>query len=277
MNKLNPIKYIEDTLSHHPKTILLWMTEGIVIDGNRYIIKEFRLKDDKLYAVIANNEYNPEYFEVQLCPDEETLKRLLALVAKKEQVLESTRETITIKHGTNGTSETTKVDTNPQKVLEHENLISDSEYITLNHQTGENTTHIQTARLKAELDELYKIISSIGGGGGATHTIQRLDKPTDHFYATKHVVIIGDEVSGYQVLTTFVFECYEAETVLTGELKEELEQYVLPNTSKTNGSVTIKNDGTNMKLINSKPTLGENQQGTFTFYEHHGGSGGGDV
>ena len=64
---------------------------------------------------------------------------------QKEQVLESTRNTITINHGENGTAEKTTVDTNPLKVLEHENLISDSEYITLNHQTGENTTHIQTA------------------------------------------------------------------------------------------------------------------------------------
>lgn len=74
MKKLNPIKYIEDELSHHPKTILLWMTQGIVIDGNRYIIKEFRLKDDKFYAVISDNKYNPEYFEVQLFLDEGTLK-----------------------------------------------------------------------------------------------------------------------------------------------------------------------------------------------------------
>ena len=42
--------------------------------------------------------------------------------AQKEQVLESTRETITINHATNGTDEKTTVDTNPQKVLEHENL-----------------------------------------------------------------------------------------------------------------------------------------------------------
>ena len=41
---------------------------------------------------------------------------------QKEQVLESTRDTITINHGTNGTDEKTTVDTNPQKVLEHENL-----------------------------------------------------------------------------------------------------------------------------------------------------------
>ena len=42
--------------------------------------------------------------------------------AQKEQVLESTRGTIAINHGTNGTAEKTTVDTNPEKVLEHENL-----------------------------------------------------------------------------------------------------------------------------------------------------------
>lgn len=41
---------------------------------------------------------------------------------QKEQLIESTRNTITINHGTNGTSETTKLDTNPEKVLEHDNL-----------------------------------------------------------------------------------------------------------------------------------------------------------
>ena len=44
--------------------------------------------------------------------------------AQKEQVLESTRDTITIRHATNGTAEKTTVDTNPQKVLEHENLLT---------------------------------------------------------------------------------------------------------------------------------------------------------
>ena len=48
---------------------------------------------------------------------------------QKEQVLESTRNTVAIHHGTNGTAEKTTVDTNPQKVLEHENLIAGS-YLT---------------------------------------------------------------------------------------------------------------------------------------------------
>ena len=45
--------------------------------------------------------------------------------AQKEQVLESTRDTITINHGENGTAEKTTVDTNPEKVLEHENLVNE--------------------------------------------------------------------------------------------------------------------------------------------------------
>ena len=44
--------------------------------------------------------------------------------AQKEQVIESTRNTVTIHHGENGTAEKTTVDTNPQKVLEHENLLT---------------------------------------------------------------------------------------------------------------------------------------------------------
>ena len=76
MTKLNPIKYIENMLSHHPKSFYLWITDGIVIDDKRYIIKEFRFRNGKLYAVISENKYNPKYFEVQLSPDEETLKAI---------------------------------------------------------------------------------------------------------------------------------------------------------------------------------------------------------
>lgn len=59
--------------------------------------------------------------------------------AQKEQVLESTRGTITINHGENGTPEKTKVDTNPEKVLEHSNLLTD--YGISKNTTG-NTTKL---------------------------------------------------------------------------------------------------------------------------------------
>ena len=186
--------------------------------------------------------------------------------AQKEQVLESTRNTISIHHGTNGTAEKTTVDTNPQKVLEHENLISDSEFITLNHQTGENTTHIKTTALEQVLEQLYEAISA----SGSTSTIKNFSGY--EFDAFEHVV-----TSGVQVLTTFSFECWQAESVVTGELKNDLEKFVSPNFSFSNGAITILNNGTNMKLINSTPTENfENQQATFTFYKYTGGDGGGD-
>lgn len=69
--------------------------------------------------------------------------------AQKEQSLESTRSTITIQKGSNGTNTTTKVDTNPQKVLEHENLLTD---YGISKDTSGNTTKL--------VDEYTRIESS---------------------------------------------------------------------------------------------------------------------
>lgn len=81
--------------------------------------------------------------------------------AQKEQVLESERNTITIKHGTNATTEKTKVDTNPQKVLEHDNLVSASEYVTIEHEQGSNTSEIKTDKLKSIMTDLSTKITSV--------------------------------------------------------------------------------------------------------------------
>ena len=83
--------------------------------------------------------------------------------AQKEQLLESTRNTIAINHGTNGTAEKTTVDTNPKKVLEHENLISNSQYVTIEHEEDSNTSEIKTDNLDSKLIELdNKIPTSVG-------------------------------------------------------------------------------------------------------------------
>lgn len=58
---------------------------------------------------------------------------------QKEQSLESTRGTISFQKGGNGTSATTKVETNPKKVLEHENLLTD---YGISKDTSENTTKL---------------------------------------------------------------------------------------------------------------------------------------
>ena len=217
--------------------------------------------------------------------------------AQKEQVLESTRNTVTIHHGPNGTAEKTTVDTNPKKVLEHENLISDSEYITLSHETGENATHIKTAKLKEKLDNLQQtkqdvLVAGSGitieenvisaTGGGATSTIKDYFTEDGECAAYKHdvtkVVPYGDETVD-ETLTTFSFVCWgkNAEHVITGELKQQLEQFVSSGLTISNGAISISNDGTNMKLINSTPSNVVYQHGTFTFYKYNGGGGGGPI
>ena len=195
--------------------------------------------------------------------------------AQKEQLLESTRNTISIHHGTNGTDEKTTVDTNPQKVLEHENLISDSEYITLEHQTGNATSHIKTATLKEELNNLHETKQDVlTAGDGITIEGQTISAsapisniefyyaPEWLFRAFKQVVTNGD-----YTFVTFTFECKHAfaERVLTGELKQDLEKFVGANMTVSNGAISISNDGTNMKLINSAQSSDVHQQGTFTF------------
>ena len=82
--------------------------------------------------------------------------------------------------------------------------------------------------------------------------------------------------SGVVTLTTFLFTglSTEAEIVLTGELKEQLERFVGTNLSISNGAITISNDGTNIKLTNSAPSApSENvyQHATFTFQGEGGG------
>ena len=204
--------------------------------------------------------------------------------AQKEQVLESTRDTITINHGTNGTAEKTTVDTNPLKVLEHENLISDSEYITLNHQQGENATHIKTAALKQELTNLHQtkqdtlvagdgitieenVISSTGGG--ATSSIE-YSHSDGNYQLFKYVV-----TNGYYTFVTYTFNVNSGSPQFTfvGDLKNDLEKFVRAGMSVSNGAITLTNDGTDMKLINNKSTESGWQQGTFTFYERTGGGG----
>ena len=184
---------------------------------------------------------------------------------QKEQLLESTRDTITINHGTNGTDEKTTVDTNPQKVLEHENLISDSEFITLDHQTGENTTHIKTETLKQVLQRLYQAISS---GGGATLTTQYYPAASGgvqyHYSAFKQVVTEAE-----RIFVTYTFNCDPTftERELVGELKTDLKKFVQAGTTVSNGAVSISNDGTTMKLIKSGASENVYQQGTFTFFD----------
>lgn len=93
--------------------------------------------------------------------------------AQKEQVLESTRNTISIHHGTNGTAEKTTVDTNPQKVLEHTNLLTD--YGISKNTTG-NTTKLGLEYTKADNFDLNELVN------GRIRGANLLNAPSNAFY-----------------------------------------------------------------------------------------------
>ena len=268
--------------------------------------------------------------------------------AQKEQLLESTRNTISIHHGTNGTAEKTTVDTNPQKVLEHENLLTIDgisktttgnvttiglktidkysedlnnltytckakplpeapnlptgvyghgiltvtrigDVVSQQYHTFDNMLFLRTARsadstpkwspwvkivdkstIDALLSQKQDVLTAgtgitiqgntISATGSSTSTVQFFSDT--NFSAYMHLV----ETSDGQALTTLSFECYNAaETVLTGELRRLLSYCVFPNTSISNSAITITNDGTTMKLINSSPSENVIQHATFTF------------
>ena len=284
--------------------------------------------------------------------------------AQKEQLLESTRDTIAIHHGENGTAEKTTVDTNPQKVLEHENLhtsygiskstagntttlgleytkvddgfdlnnlenanvrgenlvnspnddaqwffvssvaLAGGGYATQEASTVINTSNITYKRTKkagvwgewreqvgdkSVIDGLLaqkqnkltagngitiqgNTISASAPAPGASVSIQGFSTP-NAYNASKHVVTIGQKT-----LTTFTFECYTetAEHVLSGQLKEELGKFLGAGYSASNGALSITNDGTIMKLINSTPEYHNIQHATFTFVRSKSYGGGGE-
>lgn len=78
--------------------------------------------------------------------------------SQKEQVLESERNTVTIKHGTNATPEKTKVDTNPEKVLEHEKLKT-GDGLATSFNTDETTINIKATKKPPQTD-----LNSLGEG-----------------------------------------------------------------------------------------------------------------
>ena len=270
--------------------------------------------------------------------------------AQKEQVLESTRNTITIHHGENGTAEKTTVDTNPQKVLEHENLLTINgiskvtegnsttiglkiidrysgdlnnltytcqvkplpeavnlptgvyghgiltvkrigDVVSQHYHTFDNMVFVRTARSadgtpkwtqwvkivdKSTIDALLaqkQDVLTAGTGitiqgntisaSGATSTIE-YSHSDSNYQLFKYVV-----TNGYDTFVTYTFNVNSGTPQLTfvGDLKNDLERFVGVDTTVSNGALSIKNDGTNMKLINSAAAEKGNQQGTFTFFD----------
>lgn len=65
---MKKIDYKQNDFSHVPKSIIYWVSQGVVIDGVRYAVKEFRVVDDKFKLVV---EKDGEFFEVDTSTNSE--------------------------------------------------------------------------------------------------------------------------------------------------------------------------------------------------------------
>ena len=119
--------------------------------------------------------------------------------AQKEQVLESTRNTVTIQHGTSGTPEKTTVDTNPKKVLEHENLLTIN---GISKTTMENVTTIGLKTIdnySGDLNELTETclvrptnnavnLPFVGNGEGILTVVKIADTVSQQYHNIDNIV-----------------------------------------------------------------------------------------
>ena len=95
---------------------------------------------------------------------------------------------------------------------------------------------------------------------GATSTIEHFEG--NDFADWKHVVTNGNDTF---VTYTFNVNSGTPQVTFVNDLKNDLEKFVGANKTVSNGALKLTNDGTDIKLINSKSTESGWQQGTFTF------------
>lgn len=111
-------------------------------------IKTISSDNTDLLTVTNNNKTNNT---ATLSPKHDT---------QKEQVLNSTRNTVNIQHGTNATPEKTNVDTNPAKVLEHTNLFTD---YGISKTTTGNTTKLGIEYTRLDLSQTFDLNNFYNG------------------------------------------------------------------------------------------------------------------
>lgn len=82
MTNLTRVDFSPHIRSHHPKSIIYWVTEGITIDKIKYSIKEFILKDSGLYAIVTPDDR--KYYEAFLTKsDTSEIEKQISKINKK--------------------------------------------------------------------------------------------------------------------------------------------------------------------------------------------------
>lgn len=68
---MKKIQFTPSPVSHHVKSLHYYFTHGLVVNDLRYVVKEYFVRESKLYAVITSDEQN--YYEIYISNLEEDL------------------------------------------------------------------------------------------------------------------------------------------------------------------------------------------------------------
>ena len=89
---MKEVYYDPSVISHHPRSFEYYFTHGIVVNEKRYIIKEFFVRESKLYAVITEDE--DKYYELYLSfMEEDTIEEVKQSIEQLNSDLSTFRET----------------------------------------------------------------------------------------------------------------------------------------------------------------------------------------
>lgn len=129
--ELNEIKYDPYVISHHPKSFEYFFTHGILINDERYIIKEFYVKNEDVYAVVTKDEVT--YFELRMnyC-SKPVLDKIIEDLAKVKNAVDNNApvlngRTLTV----NGSSVELPNDTQELSIRDHKLILSKGNSVDL--------------------------------------------------------------------------------------------------------------------------------------------------
>lgn len=163
--------------------------------------------------------------------------------AQKEQSIESTRGTVSIQKGGNGTSETTKVDTNPQKVLEHDNLMA-TDGLEVVH-TGNNSTIKIASKLKQQFTNTDTLSEGFAYGKNLNNSY--LD---DRFNSANYITLKYDENKNIQL--------YMRESGITTNLIVCAYRFIKNNVASSWKEMSVDTESLNSLLSKKQNTLQNN-------------------
>lgn len=152
--ELNEIKYDPSVISHHPKSFEYYFTHGILINDERYIIKEFYVKNEDVYAVVTKDEIT--YFELRMnyC-SKPVLDKILKDLDKVKNSVENNKPVLTGRTLTiNGSSVELPDDTQELSLRDHKLILSKGNSVDLpEYDDSEVKSRLNTLETREDNDK----------------------------------------------------------------------------------------------------------------------------